>query len=58
MAARKSLQLGENTIQVRFIGLDITEDVAKVIKSFIAAANLGASYVEVSKHELGRLWRY
>ncbi|KAK4888309.1 hypothetical protein LTR28_002967 [Elasticomyces elasticus] len=32
MAARKSLQLGENTIE-----------------SFIAAANLGASYVELTK---------
>ncbi|KAI9876822.1 MAG: Glycerophosphocholine phosphodiesterase [Pleopsidium flavum] len=48
MAARKSLQLGENTIQVNIIP-HVKMDCADGNKSFIAAANLGASYVELTK---------
>lgn len=43
------MQLGENTIQV-FILMFITlleEWGSDIVQSFIAAANLGASYVEV-----------
>ena len=47
VATRRSLQLGENTIQV-FARSLVRFRYSNVIQSFIAAANLGASYVEVN----------